>query len=254
MAEALASALYPCRTTHLRLRPKQHRLDHQYFLFALELSELSRVRRSLLGFYQFRPADFLYPGDETLDEKLDRAYAQFDASRPEGRTLFLGLPRVAGYLFNPVCFFFQFDADNQPSSCLVQVGNTFGEYKLFLLQSPKDGRFQERCAKEFYVSPFSKLDTDFEFDLHVPDEHLEMRINSADEEGVLLYTDLIGKRIPFSTANLIWQTIRCPLVTTKVIFLIHWHALVLWLKGNTAISKADTLAQQKGIIRPQSHE
>jgi len=38
---------------------------------------------------------------------------------------------------------------------------------------------------------------------------------------------MTGPRKSLTTANLFWYTVKYPLVTLKVIFLIHWHAAIL---------------------------
>jgi len=171
---------------------------------------------------------------------------------PEGgRILFLTLPRVFGYVFNPVSFFFCFDAAGAPYCTLIQVGNTFGEMKLYFAAEPIDAeRFRLTVPKHFYVSPFSSLDLRFDFKLKVPGEGLEIHIDDLEGDSPVLLSALTGRRTPITTARLAWFVMKYPFVTLQVIFLIHWNALLLCLKRVPWFAKAANRESQTDVLRP----
>ena len=172
---------------------------------------------------------------------------------PHGRIMLLTLPRVAGYIFNPVSIYYCFNPSGAPLCALAEVGNTFGEMKLFLLRSDelRDGKvFQKLTPKHFYVSPFSSLELGFDFKLRIPGDKLDIRIDDRDGDAKVLLSTLTGTRAALSNARLLWFTIKYPLITLKVIALIHWHAFVLWLKRVPLHRKADNPALQSGVLRP----
>ena len=110
---------------HHRLAPKEHHFRYRIFMLALDLDELdavaaripflSRNRRNL---YEFRDRDHLtLPGFEhaTLKENLVEYLAQNGIRFPaDGRITLVTLPRVFGYIFNPVSFYFCADAAGAP--------------------------------------------------------------------------------------------------------------------------------------------
>ena len=149
------------------------------------------------------------------------------------RVLLLTLPRIAGYVFNPVSFYFCTRASGAPICAVAEVGNTFGELKPFLvpIESDADGR-SFRCVvpKHYYVSPFTALDVCFEFRLQTPDQGLRIAVNDVRDGRPLLITTLTGTRRPLTDHEIVRLSLRYPLVTLKVITAIHWHALRLWLK------------------------
>jgi len=170
-----------------------------------------------------------------------------------GRAILLTLPRVLGYIFNPVSFYFCFDAAGVPFCALAQVGNTFGEMKPYLLSAPDaHGVFRLRTPKHFYVSPFSALDLDFDFKLHVPGDRLEIHIDDRQGETRVLLSSLTGTQLPLTTARLAWLTLKFPFLTLKVIFLIHWQALRLWVKRLPFHSKAANAHLQRDVLNPHS--
>ena len=102
---------------------------------------------------------------------------------------------MLGYIFNPVSFYFCFDADGAPLCAVVEVGNTFREKKLFLLREPAgENLFRLVAPKHFYVSPFSDLDLHFDFKLRVPGETLEIHIDDRAGDETLLLSALTGRR------------------------------------------------------------
>lgn len=253
------SCLYECTVMHRRLTPVQHRFTYRIFMFSLDLSEVDTLSRRLWGFsanrcnlYAFHDRDHLEPGSQPLRQKLEQYLATQGVTLPnKGRVQLITLPRVLGYIFNPVSFFFCYDADDAPLCAVVQVGNTFRELKLFLLPGLSErGDFRLRAEKAFYVSPFSTLDTSFDFHLHLPDRRLDIRINDYKDGQLTLVSTLMGRKTELTTRTLWWFTLKYPLITLKVIFLIHWQALRLWLKRTPFIEKTASPEKQRDVLRP----
>lgn len=252
------SCLYDCVVMHHRLAPKENRFTYRLFFFCLDLDELPVLCRKITGFshnkfnlYSFRDNDHL-TGEGGLKQKLAAYLSKEGVQFPEkGRVILLTLPRVLGYIFNPVSFYFCFDESGHPLCAVAQVGNTFGEMKPYLLAPPSaDGVFRLRTPKHFYVSPFSALDLEFDFKLRLPGDHLEIHIDDWQGEKQVLLSSLTGSRVPLTTARLAWLTLKFPLVTLKVIFLIHWQALLLWLKRLPYHSKAANAHLQRDVLNP----
>ncbi len=169
------------------------------------------------------------------------------------RVLLLTHCRVLGYVFNPVSFYFCLDAQDRPLCAVAEVGNTFGEQKPFLLRPEdlaSDGFFRRVVPKHFYVSPFSALDLAFDFKLRVPGEQLDIHIDDREGDHPVLLTALTGRRVPLTDANLARLTLKYPLVTLRVITLIHWHALKLWWKNVPWHRKAANPHLQQGVFNP----
>ncbi len=259
---------------HHRFAPKAHRFDYRLFYFAVDLDELPALHRRLRLFsfnranlYSLREADF-FP----THEPLHNASAPTSAAAPtplkqrvltwlaargveavDARVVLVTLPRIAGYLFNPVSFYFVFDRAGAPLTAIAEVTNTFREMKPFHVTERVDGRtFHLRAPKNFYVSPFSDVDVEFDFTLRAPAERLGIQIDDYVGGERTLISTLHGPRAELTDGRLAWFTLKYPLLTLRVITLIHWHALRLWLKRLPWFAKAGRAADQRDLYRPHT--
>lgn len=262
---------------HHRFSPKEHRFLYRLFMFAIDLDELENLHRKLRLFsvnrrnlYSFRDGDFL-PNSETLHNPSapsvitasagrlkERVLAHLAGQRIDlngGRVMLVTLPRVLGYLFNPVSFYFCYDRTGQPVAALAEVTNTFKEMKPFVLgpdTQQRGGVFALRTPKYFYVSPFSDMDVAFDFILRVPGDRLSVQIDDYDAGQRTLTSTLTGPRRPLTDRALAWFTIKYPFITLKVITLIHWHALRLYLKNVPWFAKSARPDAQRDLYRPHA--
>jgi len=274
------SSLYECTVLHERFTPKHHRFVYSLFYFALDLDELSSLHRRLallsvnrVNLFSFRENDFLPTGDPLHHSTLpnNNLYATANLSSlksracafcaahgadfgPDGRVLLFTLPRVLGYLFNPVSFYFCFNAAGVLVGAIAEVTNTFREVKPYFIPpvTGPDGVITLRLCtpKYFYVSPFSGLDLEFAFTLHAPSEKLSVRIDDHAAGSRVLHTALTGIRVPLTNLRLVWFLLKYPLITLKIITLIHWQAFRLWLKRVPYFSKAADAQAQRDLYRP----
>jgi len=257
------SCLYECSVMHHRLAPKVHHFQHDIFMFYLDLDELELIAKKTFlfsynrkNFYSFQDADHEPAGQNLLKERIVAFLERHGIDLgPFGRVMLLTLPRVAGYVFNPISVYYCFSAEGSPICSVAEVGNTFRETKLFLLRREElatGTTFSKIVPKHFYVSPFSSLDLSFDFRLRIPDDKLDLKVDDRDGSEKTLITTLIGKRAELTNRNLNWFTLKYPLITLKVIFLIHWHALRLWVKRVPFYRKAENAALQREVLRPHS--
>jgi DUF1365 family protein len=270
------SCLYECHVLHHRFSPKNHRFVYRLFMFALDLDELDALHRGLRLFslnranaYSFREQDFLPAGEPLHNPTAPAAPATTPAGLKArvlahlaghgidlagGRVMLVTLPRVLGYLFNPVSFYFCYDRTGRPVASIAEVTNTFKEMKPFLLgpETCTGGAFSLRLPKYFYVSPFTDLDVSFDFTLHAPGERLSVQIDDYDAGRRTLTSALTGGRRPLTDAALAWFLVKYPFITLRVISLIHWHALQLYLKKIPWFAKAARPDAQRDLYRPHA--
>ena len=259
---------------HERFLPRSHRFVYRIFLFAIDLDELDTLHRSLRLFsfnranlYSFRERDFLPTNEPVfngragplgppqkggLKQRLVAYLATRGVDLTGGRVLLVTLPRVLGYLFNPVSFYFCYDRTGAPVAALAEVTNTFKEMKPYFLGPETHDRFafSHRVPKNFYVSPYSDVDLAFDFTLRPPGERFSVQIDDYAGPTRTLTSLLSGTREPLTDARLAWYTLKYPFITLRIISLIHWHALRLWLKNIPWFAKAAKPGAQRDLYRP----
>ena len=149
------------------------------------------------------------------------------------------MPRLWGYVFNPISFWLCLDDKHQVRAVLCQVNNTFGETHHYLCarddKQPIDDKMVLSSKKLFHVSPYMPRDGRYEFRFSSQrinqQQHLHFNIDYYHENGKKqLRTTLGGKINPLSKGRLWRAFLSHPLQSFAVIFLIHWQALRLLIK------------------------
>jgi DUF1365 family protein len=251
------SCLYECTVMHRRLAPKKHEFVYRIFLFLFDLEELPEIERRVPFFsvnapnlYSLRDEDVFQFHSRGIRQNLDTFLSTQNLPVRPARVQLLTLPRLLGYTFNPVSVFFCFDENDRPLTSVIQVGNTFGELKPYLVPcDPAGAGFHVRVPKNYYVSPFSALDLEFDFRFDLPGGRLRLAIDDYCGSERVLISTVTGAREELTATNLTRFTLRYPLVTLKVIFLIHWEALRLWLKKIPFRRKESHPELQRGAHR-----
>ncbi len=237
---AFAPRLLVGQVMHRRLRPAVNAFTYPVFFVQLPVADLARAagplfgidRGNLLSFHQKdhgpRDGSPLLPWIQTMlrDHGL----------RADGEIVLQCFPRVLGYVFNPVSFWFCHDRAGQLIAVLAEVSNTFGGRHAYLLHSPdgsalRDGQ-ELAASKGFHVSPFCRVEGGYRFRFRCQGGRSLARIDYTDQPaaGPLLLTAIAGETRAWSTVNLLAAFLRMPLLTAGVMLRIHWQALKLWLK------------------------
>jgi len=264
MVEPLNSCLYEVNIWHDRQGPKRYSFGHKIFMFYLDLDELPLLSKTswLIGHnqtrvYNFRDKDHVLSLNTTAKESL-LAYVKRKGLKADvAKVKLLTSVRTFGYIFNPVSFYFCFDAHNNPLCVVPEIGNTFGELKYFYLGPDKkrDQVFQDEQIKYYYISPFTDLDNVLDFKIQVPDENLTIAIDVLKRGEKFFYSSMQGIKRSLTTKHLFWMTVKYPWVTLKVIFYIHWHAAMLcFFKKLPYHLKEENPQDQREVYRvcPQS--
>jgi DUF1365 family protein len=224
---------------HRRLRPAVNAFVYPVFYIQLPLRRLESAncpffgidRSNLLSFHQkdHGPRD----GSPLLPWITARLRER--GLPDDGEIILQTFPRLFGYVFNPVSFWFCHDREGALIAVLAEVNNTFGGTHAYLLHNPggaplKDGQ-ELRADKTFHVSPFNEITGGYRFRFHLDRPAQLARIDYDDAEGELLRTAISGKPRQWRAATLLGAVLRMPLMTAGVMLRIHWQALKLWLKG-----------------------
>ena len=226
---------------HTRLRPQHHAFAYGTFFVLLPMrslaagapSDLPINRAGWLSFHDRDHGDGRTPEQGGALQWLDELLQREGIHDANGEVWLHCYPRVLGYTFKPVSFWYCHGSDNQLRAIVVEVNNTFGERHCYLLDRPQWG-VEQTATKVFHVSPFCAIEGQYRFRfMRTFDRDINRtvaRIDHDDATGPLIQTSVCGELLPATRAALRHVLWRYPLLTLMVIVRIHWQALHLWRK------------------------
>lgn len=238
-----AAQLFFGKVMHRRLRPVAHRFVYPVYFCVLPLSDMERIDSAFFSLNRFNLFSFHFADHGARDGSHPLAWIRDLLDQhglvADGEISLQCFPRVLGFVFNPVSFWFCHQSSGELIAVLAEVSNTFGERHNYLLAHPDgrpivDGEVIER-DKVFHVSPFMAVAGHYRFRFQL--KSLPGRsptrvacIDHADAGGDLLHTVLTGAATPLTSGALLKAFVSYPLLTVGVVFRIHWQAVRLWTK------------------------
>ncbi|HET7354801.1 MAG TPA: DUF1365 domain-containing protein [Gaiellaceae bacterium] len=244
----MRSAVYTGTLLHARRSPARHvfRYPVSYWLF--DLDELSALERRLRLFSVERRNVVSLRGGDHFDGALPLKQAVLDLVDDPSveRVLMLAQPRVLGYVFNPVSFYWCYRGDGSLACMVAELNNTFGERLPEVLHGP-ELRYEHR--KHLHVSPFFGLDQSYEYAFSQPGDEVWARIHVRDDDGTRPLTAVLhGRRRELTNRSLAGLLLRYPLQPLQVTALIHFEALRLWRK-RVPFHRKPPFVPGKGSVR-----
>lgn len=239
--------LYVVRVMHRRHVAPLYRFGYRLFYVVLDLDRVPELHRALRLFSHnafnlvtFDDRDHGHGRRGGLRAWVEQVLAADGIRLEGGRIRLLTLPRVLGFVFNPISVFYCEHRDGSLRAVIAEVRNTFGERHCYLLArggAPLSWRDEHVKNKRFHVSPFLAVEGSYRFRLAPPGESIRVHIRALRAGAPLLDATLAGERAPLTDRALLGQVLRMPWATLKVVAAIHWEALKLWLRGARVVTK-----------------
>ena len=238
------SALYVGRLRHRRFAPTPHAFDYRVCMVWLDLAELDEVFRGRWLWSTRRPAwawlrraDYLGDRRVALDAAVHDRVEQETGRRPAGPVRLLTVLRMFGHSFNPVSFYYCYDATGERIETIVaEITNTpWNERHAYVLPataSSSDGpTLRFAFGKTFHVSPFMPMQLDYDWRFSAPGPQLVVHMRNLGGDGASLFdATLTLHRREIDGRSLAAALLRFPFASLRVLAAIYWQALRLWIK------------------------
>jgi DUF1365 family protein len=248
-----ASAVYRGWVRHRRFQPVAHEFRYRLALMYLDLDELPALldpyplfsaRRPALA--RFRREDFMGDPARPLAECARDLVEAEAGERPAGPVRLLTSLRQLGHSFNPVSFYYCFDAAGKKVDAVIADVNNipWGERHAYVLaRGETEGPvLSDEFEKTLHVSPLMGMDQTYAFRASEPGPRLAVQIESrgraaggdaadARESGKDFDATLSLARRELSRGLLLRMLAEQPATGLAVVARIYGQALRLRLKG-----------------------
>jgi len=236
----MKSCIYKGRVRHQRYAPRMHTFTYSLFMMYVDLDELPNLfnKHLLWAVNAFNIASFYrqdHHGDDlSLADSIRSLVFEKTGQKPNGPIRLLTHFRYFGYVFNPLSMYFCYDASGQQITHVVaEVMNTpWKEQHCYVLSNgQRDQIISANHKKEFHVSPFMNMDMEYHWNIHTPNNILNISIENRSQDEKLFDASIYLNKIEINSTNLRNVLLNFPLMTLKVSAMIHFEALKLWMKG-----------------------
>ncbi|MEY4345588.1 MAG: hypothetical protein RL032_1420 [Pseudomonadota bacterium] len=224
---------------HTRLKPVRNAFAYGTYFLMLPMrslqangsGNLARNRWSPLSFFDKDHGDGRSMAKGGALAWLDALLHSEGIADATGEVWLHCYPRVLGFTFKPVSFWYCHRADGTLRATVVEVNNTFGERHCYLLDQPQYG-VEQRAKKVFHVSPFCPVEGGYRFRFMLTPNRLRTvaRVDYDDANGPLIETSVSGALEPLNARSVRRALWAYPAMTLGVVARIHWQALKLLLK------------------------
>lgn len=258
---------------HRRKFPLNHEFQYSTGMLALDVDEWDTVTSAspLFSLERFnwlslRRTDYFKPEAGALSTTVRDHVANATGWRPDGTVELITHPRYFGYVFNPVSFYFCYQAGDVPLDGAVpkvivaQISNTpWHERHVYCLETVggdanTSGWRTERFEfdKRFHVSPFNGMEQHYQWTFSFRGPDLRIHMNVLEQDKKHFDATLVVHRTPLTRKTIHRSLREFPVEALKITAGIYWHALKLKLKGAPFYTHPDKLpaddpAHQRGL-------
>jgi len=233
-------SLFKASIYHKRFFPRANEFRYSGFYIKFSIDRLHTLNSLLFSvnkfnLFSFYEKDHGYRDGTPINKWVRDTLEEAGIINFKGKILLQTFPRVLGYVFNPVSFWYCYNQE-ELSAVICEVNNTFGESHSYVITN--QNKKNVTLPKEFHVSPFYDIKGNYEFDFQ---KNNFVKINYYFDNKLQLITSINGENISWNDYNLFKIFVRHPFYTIFVILFIHYQAIKLFVKKNKYFPKPEKI-------------
>lgn len=220
---------------HKRYSPKTHNFKYKFFMIDIDISKLDKLdnkyfSQNSFNLFSFNTKDHFGKSTD-FKENIKTLLEKYDL-KPTQKMRFVTLPRIIGYVFNPISILILFEND-KPTNMIAEVHNYNGGRVIYpvKLETKDDKHYKGEILKDMYVSPFFKRDGEYKFNLTYSNKDFSIGINLFEDDKKVLTSTFTGQSLVFNEVNIVSLFLRHTLLTFWVVTRTIWQSLKLKIKG-----------------------
>lgn len=232
----MSHVIYDGIVHHGRTLPKKNSFRYKSFYVGIDVTDLEKLTNRYFSLEKWNLYSFFakdhFGSSGNLKDNIMEILKTFDLPAEGRKFCFVTLPRMFGFVFNPVSFLIV-SLGEKVERIIAEVHNFEGGralYPLVLTESAK-GRFKAKADKDFYVSPFFTVEGHYDFEFDLSPGCFEARISLNQQDKTVLVTSFKGSEMALSERNLIRIFCKHGFLTFYVITRTVYQAFKIRFKG-----------------------
>jgi DUF1365 family protein len=238
----VSSQLYFGQVMHQRFFPMQYQFRYGVMSLRVDIDEIEQESKHLkwLSLNRFNLFSLHYKDYGARQKNqawriwANKLLAEYGLPEPAYKIELVCFPRFMNITFNPLAMWYAYNEVGEMIAIIAEVSNTFGQWHHYVLTNAGKSlgdKVTAEAVKVFHVSPFIGMDCRYHFKFSQPTEHYKIGIYQTEDGKSVLNSVQVGKSQELTNKSLLKAAIKHPFNTLKVVIMIHWWALKIWLKG-----------------------
>ncbi len=230
------NSVYEGKVFHSRKKPKKHSFRYHVFYLHLNLNNIKKKKYKLLSFNKFNLFSFYEKdhgpkGCENLEKWIKELLKKNNIIININQVYLLTLPRILGYVFNPLSIYSCFDKKGNLIVQIYEVHNTFNQRYFYIVENTfEEKNYENIYNKRFHVSPFMSMKGSYKFKSIIKKDKIYLLIKYSSKKENFM-ASFSGKKQSLTDMRLLKYFFKIPMMTIKIIVGIHYEAIILYLKG-----------------------
>ncbi len=224
---------------HTRFLPLKHNFKYKVTYFWFDIKNKNKsifFKKNGLSLFSFFEKDH---GPKKKEKKLFRLISNqlYSISIKNIKYIkILCLPRILGYVFNPISIFVCYDSKKIPKAIIFEVCNTFNDRHAYVCPIQKKNNVF-KMKKKLYVSPFFNVEGLYKINFSIEREFVNLFIVYEIKKKKVFEASFKGKYIAMSELRILKVFFSSISQNVKVTLGIYYEALKLFLKGASYINR-----------------